>query len=92
MSIMQECQKNLNLNIKKATFEEIKKAAHKQGRKPGNLARWILEKWVEENKHIRKWIILKWKESNTAMSDSIQALKIQIIGGFNNGYKWDHTK
>ena len=51
MSIMHECQKNLNLNIKKATFEEIKKAANKQGRKPGNLARIILEKWVEETRH-----------------------------------------
>jgi hypothetical protein len=50
MTIMQECQKNLNLNIKEETFEEIKKAAHKQGRKPGNLARLILEKWVEKKR------------------------------------------
>ena len=92
MTIMQECKKNLNLNIKEETYEEISRTAIKEGRKPGNLARLILEKWAKDNRRTEWYFILNWKESNTAMSDSIQALKIQIIGGFNNGYKWDYTK
>ena len=49
MSIMQECIKRLNLNIKEQTFSEIQKEAKRVGRKPGNLARLILEKWEKEN-------------------------------------------
>jgi hypothetical protein len=50
MSIMEECKKNLNLHIREETYEEIYRAALKEGRKPGNLARLILEKWAKENK------------------------------------------
>jgi len=48
MTIMQECIKRLNLNIRNETYEQIKKVAHKEGRKPGNLARFILEKWAND--------------------------------------------
>jgi len=54
MSIMQECIKNLNLNLKEETYEEIYKVAQKKNRKPGNLARLILEKWAKENRQIEK--------------------------------------
>ena len=47
---MQECKKNLNLNIKEETYEEICRTALKEGRKPGNFARLILEKWVKDNR------------------------------------------
>ena len=50
MKIMNECIKRLNLNIRQKTYEIIKNAAQKQGRKPGNLARLILEQWTENNK------------------------------------------
>ena len=50
MSIMKEYKKNLNLHIREETYEEICRAALKEGRKPGNLARLILEKWAKENR------------------------------------------
>jgi hypothetical protein len=50
MSIMEECNKNLNLHIKEETYEEICRAAFKEGRKPGNLARMILEVWAKNQK------------------------------------------
>lgn len=50
MSIMSECKKNLNLHIKEETYDVIQRSALKEGRKPGNLARKILEGWAEENR------------------------------------------
>jgi hypothetical protein len=50
MSIMRECTKNLNLHVKEETYDVIQKAALKEGRKPGNLARMILERWAKKNR------------------------------------------
>ena len=48
MTIMQARTKRLNLNVKEETYKEIKNVAYKVGRKPGNLARYILEKWADD--------------------------------------------
>ena len=48
MKIMQICTRRLNLNLSPQTYNVIEKFAVKDGRKPGSLARRILEKWVKE--------------------------------------------
>lgn len=51
---MRLCTKRLNLSLSKKTFDEIQRAAKKEGRKAGNMARHILDKWAKDNVYIRK--------------------------------------
>jgi hypothetical protein len=48
MKIMQICTKRLNLNLSQRTYDVIRKVALKDGRKPGSLARKILDEWANE--------------------------------------------
>jgi len=50
MQLMKQFNKRLNLNISPKTYEKIKKVANKEGRKTGNLARQILERWAKNRK------------------------------------------
>jgi hypothetical protein len=54
MSIMIECKKNLNLNLKEETYKTIYDVAKMKGRKPGNFARLILENWAKKNRQIER--------------------------------------
>ena len=49
MRIMRICTRRLNLNLSPKTYEEIQKIAKKEGRKAGNMARHILDKWANDN-------------------------------------------
>jgi hypothetical protein len=51
MKITQICNRRLNLNLSQSTFDAIEKIAIKDGRKPGSLARRILDEWVRLNKN-----------------------------------------
>jgi hypothetical protein len=46
MNLMEKCTERLNLNVSPATFNRLKKVAYDQGRKTGNLARYILDQWA----------------------------------------------
>lgn len=48
MKIMQICTKRVNLNLSPRTYDVIERVAVEDGRKPGSLARRILEKWAKE--------------------------------------------
>jgi hypothetical protein len=50
MKILKVCTKRLNLNISPVTFDAIEEIANEDGRKPGNLARIILDDWVKAKK------------------------------------------
>ena len=52
MKIMQICTRRLNLNLSQRTYDVIEKLAVEDGRKPGSLARRILDEWAKENKAI----------------------------------------
>jgi len=54
MKIMQICTRKLNLNLSPSTFDAIEKTAIEDGRKPGSLARRILDEWVEAKKDNKK--------------------------------------
>jgi hypothetical protein len=54
MEIMKQCTKRLNLNIKPTTYRFIAKVASHENRKPGNLARLILDKWVDQNRQRKR--------------------------------------
>ena len=50
MKIMQICTKRLNINLSPRTYNAIEKLAVENGRKPGNLARRILDDWAKKEK------------------------------------------
>lgn len=53
MPLMKRFTKRLNLNVSPHAYEKIREVANKEGRKTGNLARLILEKWAKDRK-VRK--------------------------------------
>jgi hypothetical protein len=53
MPLMKRFTKRLNLNISPQAYEKIRQVANKEGRKTGNMARQILEKWAL-NRKVRK--------------------------------------
>jgi len=50
MSLMRRFNRRLNLNISPQAYEKIRELATKEGRKTGNLARQILEKWAKSRR------------------------------------------
>jgi predicted DNA-binding protein len=48
MLFIKKYPKNMSIYLKFETYDELLKVAQKEGRKPGNLVRRILEKWVED--------------------------------------------
>ena len=50
MPLMKRFTKRLNLNISPQAYEKIRQVANKQGRKTGNMAREILERWAKDRK------------------------------------------
>ncbi len=48
MKIMQICTRRLNLNLSPRTYDVIEKFAVADCRKPGSLARKILDEWAKE--------------------------------------------
>ena len=54
MKIMQICTRRLNLNLSPRTYDVIEELAVEDGRKPGSLARRILDEWAKENKVNKK--------------------------------------
>lgn len=46
MNLLEKCTERLNLNVSPSTFNRLSKVAYDQGRKTGNLARYILDQWA----------------------------------------------
>ena len=48
MEIMKICTKRLSLSLCPKTYAVLRKTAFEEERKPGSLARLILDKWAKE--------------------------------------------
>lgn len=54
MKFMEQYTKRLNLNVQQTTYDIIEETGISQGRKAGNMARIILDKWALNKKNYEK--------------------------------------
>jgi hypothetical protein len=54
MKLMNICTKRLNLSLSPKTYNVIERLAIKDGRKPGSMARRILDEWAKEFSESRR--------------------------------------